>query len=130
MSSWKSQLDSTNVLPVRTAAILTNAYVAGTVLDTYLQNQLVLLINFTKGSLTSAEIKLEFSYDGTNYFQETSRSISAGTSTESPLVHSYAASNAYVLDIPIMYHYVKVSAIGTGTVTGSSLTIGALVGTV
>lgn len=122
--------DFSAVQTVRSAAILTGSYVSGEVLDSGLRNQLVLIISFTKGSLTSAEIKLEFSYDGTNYFQETSRSVSGGTSTDSLLVHTYTADGSYILDLPLMYRYIKVSAKGTGTTTGSSMAISAVIGTV
>lgn len=122
--------DFSAVQTVRSAAILTGLYVLGEVLDSGLRNQLVLIISFTKGSLTSAEIKLEFSYDGTNYFQETSRSVSGGTSTDSLLVHTYTADGSYILDLPLMYRYIKVSAKGTGTTTGSSMAISAVIGTV
>jgi len=115
---------------VRAAAVLTNSYVPGAVIDTSLQNEIILYISFTKGSLTSAEIKAEFSYDGVNYFQETSRSIVGGTSTDTLLEHTYGASGPYVLDLPVMCNYVRFSAKGTGTVTNSSMTLDALVGTV
>ncbi len=114
---------------LRSAAILTTSYVAATVLDTALQNQVIFLISFTKGSLTTAEVKVEFSYDDITYFQETSRLISGSTSADTALEHSYNATGNFVLDLPIMYRYVKISAKGTGTVTNSSMTIYALVGT-
>ena len=57
---------------VRAAAILTNAYVSGDIItDAQSYNQLILEGYFTKGSLTDAQIKIEFSWDGTNYTQET-----------------------------------------------------------
>lgn len=47
---------------VRSLAILTGSYVAGTVLENVSrQNQLVLECDFTIGSLTNCEIKVEFS---------------------------------------------------------------------
>lgn len=47
--------------PVRSSAILTTSYVDGTVIsDVHFQNQLNLYVDFTKGSLTSAEIKVSF----------------------------------------------------------------------
>lgn len=56
-------------VPVRASAILTGSYVAGTIIDggegqnggVLNNNQLIILANFTKGSLTSLEIKVEFS---------------------------------------------------------------------
>jgi len=45
---------------VRSAAILTTSYVAGTVIkDVEKFNQLIIYIDFTKGSLTSLELKVE-----------------------------------------------------------------------
>lgn len=115
---------------VRAAAILTNGYVAGTVLNTSEANQVTLFIDFTLGSLTDAQIKIEFSPDGTNYFQEAFDSISTGTNTESAGVRKLTATGTYVLFVPVMAKTVRVSAIGTGTVTSSSLAITALVGNV
>jgi|ERR1044072_1929701 hypothetical protein len=116
---------------VRSAAILTNSYVAGTVIDTaHVYNQLDVLVDFTKGSLTSAEIKVEFSPDGTTYYQETFQSVSTGTATESLGVHTFTASGKYRIAIPIMDRYIKISANGTGTVTSSSMTVDAILGIV
>lgn len=53
-------------VPVRSSAVLTTSYVAGTLIDALLNtgtnrfNQLVILVDFTIGSLTTAEIKVEF----------------------------------------------------------------------
>lgn len=120
---------------VRDAAILTNSYVAGTVLD-YSNvnpsdnNQLIVYFAFTKGSLTSAELKFEFSHDGVTYYQETFSSVSGGTSTDSVGVHTYTASGNYRIAIPIKDNYIKISVNGTGTVTSSSAAIAATLGTV
>lgn len=114
---------------VRSAAILTTSYVAGTVLDsTHEYNQLILLVDFTIGSLTSLEVKVEFSPDGTAYYQETFQAVSAGTATESLGAHTMTATGKYRITIPIMDKYIKISAKGTGTVTSSSATIDALLG--
>lgn len=124
------------IYPVRTAAILTNAYVAGNKLGPKTEgnpqgkNQMVLLIAFTIGSLTDLQIKVEFSHDDTTYYQETFSSVSTTTSTESLGIHKFALSGNYRIAIPIKDNYVKISAIGTGTVTSSSLTIDAVLGTV
>lgn len=115
--------------PVRSAAILTTSYVAGTVIeDTHDFTQLVLLIDFTKGSLTSLEIKVEFSPDNTTFYQETAEVVSTGTSTMSLLEHTTTATGKYRILIPINDRFVKVSVKGTGTVTSSSVTVDALLG--
>lgn len=120
---------------VRTAAILTTSYVAGTVLNPFnatpaLRNQLNLLIQFTVGSLTSAEVKVEFSHDGVTYFQDTFESISGGSSTLSLGNYTFSSTGNYTISLPIKFNYIKVSAKGTGTVTSSSLTVDAAIGTV
>lgn len=120
---------------VRASAVLTGSYVAGTVisyanLNPALRNQLVLLVSFTIGSLTTAEIKVEYSHDGTTYFQETFESISGTTSTLSLGVYQIGATGNYVIAIPIKASYIKISSKGTGTVTNSLLAIDAVVGTV
>lgn len=119
---------------IRAAAILTNGYVAGTVLS-YLnvnpsdKNQLIIYADFTIGSLTDCILKVEFSHDGSTYYQETSDSApSSGVITESLLTRKMTATGKYRIAIPIKDNYVKISAIGTGTVTSSSLALNAVVG--
>ena len=116
---------------VRTAAILTTSYVAGTALGSstgvYGYNQLVLYVTATLGSLTSIELRIRFSDDGgTTFWQETDGSISAGTSTESLLIHQFTASGSYRLALPISDPYIEVAVKGTGTVTSSSCTVTAI----
>ena len=115
--------------PVRAAAILTNGVVAGTVLeDCHLLNQLVILADFTLGSLTTADIIVEYSDDGTNFYQEVMSSLSAGVDTVTSLVHRLSASGKRAIAIPIKSRFVRISAIGNGTVTSSSLKIDAILG--
>jgi len=129
-----------NYFPVRTAAILTNAYVAGLILgpteisgtqndaSPSVYNQLNIYWGFTKGSLTSGELKVEFSHDGTTYYQETASAVAGGTSTESLLIHTITATGNYRISVPLKDNYVKISAQGTGTVTASSATVSAVIG--
>lgn len=114
---------------VRSSAVLTGSYVAGTVLtDIHLYNQLILEINFTIGSLTSAEVKIEFSRDNSTFIQETFQSIAAGTATETLGIHQISATGVYTIAIPIKYRYAKISVKGTGTVTSSLMDITAIIG--
>lgn len=119
-------------VPVRAASILTDAYVAGTVIeDAHKFNQLSLNIAFTIGSLTDCQIKVEVSMDGTNYYQLLSDSISAGVNTVSGLVYKLTANTSgSTIPLAINTKYIKISAIGAGTVTGSSLKIDAVLGRV
>lgn len=114
---------------IRDAAILTNSYVASIVrwIDDNLnltdKNQVILYLDFTIGSLTSLEIKAEFSPDNVTFYQETSIDITSGTGTVNLFEYTITASGQYRLAIPVKDKYMKVSAKGTGTTTSSSLKI-------
>ena len=113
---------------VRAAAILTNAYVAGTVIDDAERfNQASLYCTFTKGSLTSLDIKIESSIDGTNYVQETNLSVSgsSGDGTLNRGKWNTTEDGSFKISFPYGAKYIKVSTIGNGTVTNSSLGINA-----
>jgi len=126
---------------IRSAAILTSSYVVAKILglidatdgsaimaNTDKANQLELECRYTKGSLTSVEIKIEFSQDGTNWVQETNKSVSAGVATLSLNEYTTTVATGFHISLPVMANYVKVSAKGTGTATGSSLAILAKLG--
>ncbi len=118
---------------LRSAAILTASYVAATDIDNVeLHNQLVLLIDFTKGSLTTAEIKVDFeSAPGTApQFQESVVATTGGTGAVSAHEYQFSATGKYRIMIPIKDRYIRISAKGTGTVTGSSMTINAVTGVI
>lgn len=120
---------------IRASTVLTGSYVAGTVIgplglgtrtDPVDNNQLNLYVSFTLGSLTSAEFKVEFSDDGSTYYQQSSSSVSGGTSTDTVLEHTITATGNYRIPISIADRYIKVSAKGTGTVTNSLMKIDAI----
>ena len=110
---------------IRESAILTNSYVASDArgLNDSLvltdKNQVILLVDFTKGSLTSMEMKVDFSHDGITYFQETSINISGGTGTVSLFEYTFTATGKYRIAIPIKDKFIRASVKGTGTVTSS-----------
>ena len=125
-----------SIKSLRASSVLTGSYVAGTVYspqglspkqDPVNNNQLILYVGFTIGSLTSAELKIEFSDDGTNYYQETTSSVSSGVSTDKLTEHKLEATGNYRIALPICDRYIKVSVKGTGTVTNSLLAIDAIV---
>jgi hypothetical protein len=114
---------------VLAAQILTNSYVASSAVDLKIKyNKLIVLLNITLGSLTSVQYKLEFSPDGTNWYQETASAVSGTTSTDSLLEHSVSATGNYRLVLNMFDRYVRVSVKGTGTVTSSSITVNAITG--
>lgn len=113
---------------LRAAAILTTSYVVADLdefkpEDVATANQIVVFLDFTIGSLTSAEMKIEYSNDGTNWYQESFGTISGGTNTLSVAENLLNATGAYTVISDIAGRYVRISAKGTGTVTSSSLKI-------
>ena len=119
--------ESSEMKAIRSSAVLTTSYVAGTSLvDCEKYTHVVLYVNFTIGSLTSLELKVEYSNDGgTTLFQETARSISASTITETNVIHQFTATGKYRVVIPVQGHTIKVSVKGTGTVTSSAVAVDA-----
>lgn len=131
-------------MPVRDALVLTTGYVAGTVIGksappNYLSgpvgllNQLILYIDYTKGGLSSAQIKIEFSDDGVDWYQETHDDPGAPaaglvTMSESIMTREITITGKFRIPLPITDQYIRVSVKGTGDPTGSSMKVGAIVG--
>ena len=124
---------------LRTPTILTNSYVASTtILGTApntpaisCENQLILYVHFTKGSLTSAELIIEFSHDGTtNFVQETTDDLTASTgiTTQRLSTRTFTSSGDYRIPIRINDAHIRVSVKGTGTTTGSLMSVDAIIG--
>lgn len=132
---------------VRSSAVLTNSYVAGTVLGVPIVasniadqvnefNHLALQISFTIGSLTDARIKVEVSDDNVTFYQTIIGSVSGATNTISQMEFVLTATGNYLLNVNsenftgagFKTKYIKISAKGTGTVTNSLMAITAVVG--
>lgn len=118
----------------RAGAAVTTSYVAGNVIDAWKYDQLIIFLSNTKASLTSTEFIVEFSPDGTNWYQESAESISGGTATDRELAHTIVAANqsasaqGYRFAIPITDRYIRISVKGTGTVAASSVSLDVIVG--
>lgn len=127
-----SERKDISYVTVRPLAILTGSYVAGTVIENCEKyNSLLLKINFTIGSLTDAQVKIEVSKDGTNYETLTVDAFTGGLNVPAALIYKFAASaNMSTKPIEILTKYIKISAIGTGTATGSALAIDAVLGNI
>ncbi len=119
---------------IRDAAILTTSYVAADVLwlddnnTAQTLNQSVLFIDFTIWSLTSMELKIEYSDDSINYYQQSFIDISGWTATVSSWEYTFTSSGTYEISNPFKAKYFRASIIGTGTVTGSSCAIKGIIG--
>jgi len=129
MANGNFLLTDPRVYPnIRAAAILTTQYVAATVIEAFQKNQLIIDLFFTKGSLTSLDVKVETSWNNIDYTQITGGSLSMGVTTTSLGTYNMTATGNYQIALPIMTRYIKISAQGNGTVTSSSLQINAAVG--
>ena len=107
------------VQTLRAAAQLTTSYVNSSSVSVEHFDKASLLIAFTKGSLTSCEIQIQFSPDNSTWYTETD----AAYSGHSVIEHVFTDSGNYVLGIDLADKYVRVRAKGTGTVTDSSLAV-------
>jgi len=106
-------MNNYNKLTVRESAILTTSYVDSTILgpdsvNPQYNKTVAFFINVTIGSLTSLEVTIYGSADGTNY-------VNIGNAKEI----SYTASGIYVTSVPATVPYMKIAVKGTGTVTNS-----------
>jgi hypothetical protein len=101
---------------VRSATALTASYVAGTAVDVSGVSKATVFLSLTLGSLTSAEVKAEFS-EGNDWFQQTDAN---GALRE----YSFTASSKRAVDLGgFVAKSLRIAAKGTGTPTGSSLEI-------
>lgn len=115
---------------VRESSALTASYVAGEEIDAKDCNTLVLYIDYVGNNLTSADIRISFSYDGTtpSYHQESMTAAALGITTEYQNVRRFTSDGSYRIIIPLLDRFVKIEAIGNGVGTGSSMTIDGYVG--
>ena len=132
--------DRSSLMTLRSSAVLTGSYVASSVIgadllepgEVAICDELALFLAFTIGSLTSCEIKVEFSDDGINWRQETIEAPGAPSggiiiSSTYLNVHQLTGTGNFKLIIPYACSYLRVSAQGTGTATNSLLGITAVV---
>ena len=112
---------------IRASAILTGDYVAGTVVNVQGMNTVTLEIAFTIGSSTGVDIKVEFSADGTNYFQMPQYTQSGSVSLYSADVIRLAATGTIRPTLgTVNADTMRVSAKAIGTTTGTLLAISSL----
>lgn len=107
---------------LRASAILTTSNVESEVMKIDNYNQVELMLDFTKGSLTNILFFVEFKMNDV-WYQECSSAVSGGTSTDTLLVHTITATGKYRLVVPTGASEIRVTVKGTGTATNSLLAI-------
>jgi len=116
---------------VREATILTTSYVThevtdanGTLKDLNQFDLANVYVDFTIGSLTSCEVALEYSYNGTDWYPESFGSVTSAIDTISPnAYHQVSETSKFSLNVTLGYRFLRIKVKGTGTVTSSSVTI-------
>ena len=112
------------VKEIRAAAVLTNAYVAADTIEAGNYKKIIVYVDFTKGSLTSLDIKAEWAdTPGGTFRAEPTESNNAGVITSFNTTWNYTADANRPIKLSVQDRFLKISAIGNGTLTGSSLTL-------
>ncbi len=122
----KTTYSTSQPFVVRSQAVLTSAYVSGTISSFDEHNMVGLEVTYVKGDETSMQLKVESSVDGgTTYGQQVTQTASGGTTTIVPNEYSFAAASMAATQImnilinPIKGDRIKVSVKATGgTPTG------------
>jgi hypothetical protein len=111
---------------VRASAVLTNAYVAGTLPVSFdHHNALGIEVNYTKGDETSMQLKVEVSNDpavaSPTWAQQTTETTSSGTITVALGERSFSATGVYSIFLtPMRAAAARISVKATGgTPTGT-----------
>ena len=104
---------------------LTTSYVASDSFNIQGANQLQLLVSFTKGDSDGCRLKIEFSEDKTNWYQESmvSEFPSVNDVKHTPITRKIEDSASFIISIPISASSLRVSAQAITSGTGTSLSI-------
>ncbi len=115
--------------------MLTNSLVYTTPLELVNQNQVTALVDFTIGSLTNMLFRVQLSFDKLNWYDyeidDTQNEVVSGSDVDIParaLVRVFDANSHLAIQIPVKTVWMRFGVVGTGTVTGSSCAISAMVG--
>jgi len=114
---------------LRTSAILTNSYVSSSTAQTGNTGRMDIALQFTLASLTSLQVKVLFSEDGTTfeYLQKEESTSGSGVITAYPAIFTYlpadwgTAAIGARIRLPHTAKLVKIQAVGNGTLTSSLL---------
>lgn len=110
---------------IRSAAVLTTAYVASSAIQVDDRNQLNLLVSFTVGSSTGCKIIIEArDEDSSTWYQTQAASVSAaGLVTLTPAEYTKIITDDFIIDLPVGYFEIRVSAKALTSGTGTSMSI-------
>ena len=123
----KTLVSQSNIklVSVRQAAALTTSYVASNAINIQGANQLQLLVSFTKGESDGCMLKIEYSEDKTDWYQESmvSEFPSVNDVKHTPITRKIEDSANLIISVPISSSFLRVSAKVITSGTGTSLSI-------
>ena len=112
---------------VRESSTLTTSYATSDVINVQGANQLQLLLSFTKGSSEGCRLKVEFSEDEMNWYQESAVALSETGDTRDAIHRSafrkVESSSNIIVSIPLSASFFRISAAAITVGTGTSLSI-------
>lgn len=114
------------VISVRSAAILTLNYVAGTVINIQNADQLTLQVDFTLGSSSGCNIKVEVSDDNVTFYEIPFFEIINSEAVYAGLSFRMNATGKLAISFPMSNYYCKISSKALVDATGTSLAISAV----
>ena len=119
------------LMGVRAAAALTTSYVTSDSFNIQGANQLQLLVSFTKGDSDGCRLKVEFSEDGTDWYQESEYTVyETGDVEHKPAFRKIESSSDIVISIPVSTSFFRVSSAAITSGTGTSLSIVATISSI
>lgn len=123
---------SPRTIVVREAAPLTTSYVPSDSFNIEGANQLQLMVSFTEGESKGCRLKMEFSEDGENWYQETSVLVYGDTEEAKHrlIVRRIDSSSNALISIPVWTKYFRVSAAAVDSGEDTSLSITAIAGNI
>lgn len=110
---------------IRASAALTTDYVSSEGILIEGCNQVQLAVSFTLGSSEGALIKVETSWDGTTYYQESGITLDWANAyiLTKNVVRKLSTSGNYVISLPVSGRWIRISAKALTTGTGTAMAI-------
>ncbi len=129
---YDTLVSSPRAIVVREAAPLTTSYIPSDSFNIEGANQLQLMVSFIEGESNGCRLKVEFSEDGENWYQETSVLVHGDTEEAKHrlIVRKIDSSANALISIPVWTKYFRVSAAAVDSGEGTSLSITAIAGNI
>lgn len=108
---------------VREASTLTTAYVTSEAIYIEGADNIGILVSFTLGNSDGCRIKIEFSYDEVNWYQEPNYTISGSDEIYKPITKKLESSMNIQIDFPVANRFMRISATALTSGSGTSLAL-------